>query len=207
MSDLPATQDDVRRSALDAHIKSLLKGNVPATRIHEWLLRSGVHNIPLEYILEIDENISKDERSPLDPLAQLLKLKPGEDIGFDPIFEMVKVLVLQRQRFERAIDPIEGIILDPKIVAFERNAYWFLLKDFIEITNATQPKQVATGANIDSGTLPSRGDMASRLRKRLEDEDGKIVVKEIQRTIELYDDDVHNRSKELDLEATDASYE
>lgn len=206
MTDLPATKQDPRQSALRAHIINLLKGNVPPTRVHEWLLRSGISSVALSDIKSLDETIPDSDRLPLDPLGQLLKLKPGEDIGFDPVFEMIKVLMLQRQRFEAAIDPMTGVVLDPKIVAFERNAYWFLLKDFIEITELVKPNQQGAGNSAESGSLPSRGDMATRLRARLENDGGKVIMKEIQRTVELYDKDDDGAMKDTDLKIRNDSY-
>ncbi len=182
---LPAVRDE-QKSQIVAQIEALLRNNVPPSRVFDFLVRGGYTGVSLDEIKAINARIPESNRSPLDPLAQMLKLEPGEDIGFDPVYEMVKVLMLQRQRFEMATDPENAAItLDPHIVARERNAYWYLLKDFTLLTKMMQPEHGATIESSQESGLPSRQSIGDRLKAQLQGKTMKTVMREIERSIEF----------------------
>ncbi|MFA5636719.1 MAG: hypothetical protein WC977_12555, partial [Anaerovoracaceae bacterium] len=172
---LPAVRDE-QKSQIVAQIEALLRNNVPPSRVFDFLVRGGYTGVSLDEIKAINARVPDKDRSPLDPLARMLQLEPGEDVGFDPVFEMVKVLMLQRQRFEMAADPDNAaIMLDPHIAARERNAYWYLLKDFALLSKMMQPEQGATIESSQESGLPSRQSIGDRLKAQLQGKNMKTV--------------------------------
>jgi hypothetical protein len=186
MTDLPAKVNG-EEGAIRAQVEMMLRGNVPPTRIHAHLIRTGINSVSLEQIMAWDREI--EDRFPIDPLAEMLELEPGQDIGIDPVYEMVKVLAAQRNRFNLAVDPGKSSVFNPVIVASERNAYWALLKDFLLMMQVIEPPKAAHEEVGPPSNLPDRAKVAERLRKRLESSNGKMILREIERVVEFPEDD------------------